>query len=93
MAGRDITRVNLVAGEDSTSVLPDACGMEPTWYRIVVRGRFGEPFASALGGVAVESAAAETALVGEFTDQAQLHGLVERLRDFGIELVSINPVE
>jgi hypothetical protein len=31
-------------------------------------------------------------LIGHFADQAQLHGILERIRDFGIELVSVNAV-
>jgi hypothetical protein len=30
-------------------------------------------------------------LVGEVRDQAQLYGLLDRLRDFGIELIAVEP--
>jgi hypothetical protein len=33
--------------------------------------------------------AGETALVGEVWDQSQLYGVLDRLRDFGLELVSV----
>jgi hypothetical protein len=59
-------------------------------YRIVVKGRLSERMAAALDGVRVEPAAGETALVGCFADQTQLYGLIDRLRDLGIELVSVN---
>jgi hypothetical protein len=32
-------------------------------------------------------------LVGEVRDQAQLYGLLDRLRDFGIELVAVEPAD
>jgi len=32
-------------------------------------------------------------LTGDFSDQSQLHGVLDRLQDFGIELVSINAVD
>jgi hypothetical protein len=34
----------------------------------------------------------ESSLTGTFADQAQLHGLLDRLRDLGIQLISVNPV-
>jgi hypothetical protein len=34
----------------------------------------------------------QTMLRADLVDQSQLYGLLNRLRDFGIELVSVNPV-
>lgn len=64
--------------------------MDSTRYRIVVDGRLSERFAAGFEGMTLESANGQTALVGEFSDEAQLYGLLDRLRDFGIELVSVN---
>jgi hypothetical protein len=61
-------------------------------YRIVLRGRLSEHFASAFEGMALESGPNQTVLVGEVRDQAHLYGLLDRLRDFGIELVAVQPV-
>ena len=61
-------------------------------YRITVRGRLTERFASAFEGMAVEPGRGETALVGEIADQAQLFGLLDRVRNFGLELVRVEPV-
>jgi hypothetical protein len=58
-------------------------------YRIVVRGRLSERFAAAFGGLRVEPGLAETALVGEVVDQAHLFGVLDRVRDFGLELVRV----
>lgn len=66
--------------------------MQPTRYRIVVKGRLSERFGQAFEGVTLEELPGQTALVGEFTDGAQLYGVLDRLRDFGIELVSVNAV-
>jgi hypothetical protein len=66
---------------------------EPSRYRVVVRGRLGEHLASAFGHLEVESQAGQSSLTGTFADQAQLHGLLDRMRDLGIPLVSVNPVE
>jgi hypothetical protein len=65
---------------------------QPSRYRIVVRGRLGETLAGAFDQLALESHAGETSLTGTFADQAQLHGLLERFRDLGISIVSVNPV-
>jgi hypothetical protein len=67
-------------------------GTESRRYRIVVRGRLSSRFGSAFEGLELEPGVGETALTGDFTDQAQLHGVLSRLRDLGIELVSVNAV-
>ena len=33
----------------------------------------------------------QTILVGEFPDQADLYGLITKLRDLGLNLISVNP--
>jgi len=58
-------------------------------YRIVVRGRLSERFAASFAGMTLEPGSGETALVGDVRDQSQLYGLLDRLRDFGLELVSV----
>jgi hypothetical protein len=63
----------------------------PVRYRIVARGRLSERFASAFEGMTLEAGPHQTALVGEVRDQAHLYGLLDRLREFGIELVSVEP--
>lgn len=60
-------------------------------YEIVVRGRLSERYGTAFDAVELEARNGETALHSEFTDQAQLYGLLNRLRDFGLELISVNP--
>ena len=60
-------------------------------YRIILRGRLSERFESAFEGMALEHGPNQTVLTGEVRDQAQLYGLLDRLRDFGIELVAVEP--
>jgi hypothetical protein len=57
----------------------------------VLRGRLSERFESAFDGMAQEAGRNQTVLTGEVRDQAHLYGLLDRLRDFGIELVSVQP--
>jgi hypothetical protein len=65
--------------------------MEPTRYRICVRGRVSERLGSAFEGMQLESGATETGFFGEVRDQSQLFGLLDRVRDLGLELVSVQP--
>ena len=63
--------------------------MEPTSYRIAVRGRLTERLGSAFEGFALEPGSGQSVLVGEIRDQAQLYGILDRVRDLGLELVSV----
>jgi hypothetical protein len=40
----------------------------------------------------LERAGGTTVLTGPVRDQAHLHGLIERIQELGIELVSVNPL-
>jgi hypothetical protein len=64
-----------------------------TRYEIVVKDRLSSRFDAAFPGMELEPAAGRTVLRGDFVDQAQLHGLLDRIRDFGLELVSVNALE
>lgn len=66
--------------------------MEVTRYRIVVRGRLTPAFGTGLGGVTLEVLPGATALEGDFGDQSELNGMLERLRNLGIEVVSVDAV-
>ena len=50
--------------------------MEPTIYRIRVRGRLTERLAAALEGMALEAGADDTVFTGEVRDLSQLYGLL-----------------
>ena len=63
--------------------------MEPTSYRIAVRGRLTEHLGSAFEGLALEPGREQSVLVGEIRDQAHLYGVLDRVRDLGLELVSL----
>jgi hypothetical protein len=62
-------------------------------YEIVVKDRLSSRFGHAFPGVEISSRPGRTVLTGEFRDQSQLHGLLDRLQDFGIELVSVNAID
>jgi hypothetical protein len=62
-------------------------------YRIVLRGRLSERFESAFEGMRLEYGPGRTVLAGDVHDQAQLYGLIDRLQEFGIELLAVESVE
>ena len=60
-------------------------------YQICVRGRLTERLAAALEGMALHAGAVNSMFTGEVEDQSQLYGLLDRLRDLGLELISVQP--
>ena len=57
--------------------------------RITVRGSLSPRLASAFDGMTPRHRRGHTDLVGEIADQAQLHGLLSRIRDLGLELEKV----
>ena len=60
-------------------------------YEIVVRGRLSSRYECAFDGATLVPRHGQTTLRADVIDQSQLYGLLNRLRDLGIELVSVNP--
>ena len=60
-------------------------------YRLVLRGELGEPFGFLFEGMQMDQVAGTTVLTGNVVDQAHLHGLLRRIQELGVELVSIGP--
>jgi hypothetical protein len=73
---------------------PSTAQDEPTTYEIRVKGVLDEAWSDWFGGlVIVPQAGGETLLRGPVRDQAALHGLMVKIRDMGLPLLSVNPVE
>ncbi|HEX2373053.1 MAG TPA: hypothetical protein VHO93_03645 [Actinomycetota bacterium] len=66
--------------------------MGPRCYRIVVAGELSRRFAPAFEGMTVRCTGGKTAITGMVVDQSQLHGLLDRVGELGLELVSVNAV-
>lgn len=66
--------------------------MEPSKYRITVRGRLTERLGSAFEGLELELCTGQTGLVGEIRDQSHLYGVLDLVRGLGLELVSVERV-
>jgi hypothetical protein len=58
----------------------------PPRYEICVAGRLDETAGRVLAGLDVSTRGAVTIIAGEF-DQAGLHGLLERIRSLGLDLI------
>jgi len=67
--------------------------MKPTDYVITVKGRMGPALLDAFEGMHAAVTPTETLLRGRIVDQAALHGLLGKLRDIGLPLVSVARVD
>ena len=61
-------------------------------YEFVLRGEIGDRFSVLFEGMHLERRSGLTVITGDVHDQAHLHGLIERIQELGIELVSVNPL-
>lgn len=62
----------------------------PQRYQIRLRGHLSHQWADWFGGLTVElTGDGETLLTGPVADQAALHGLLKKIRDLGMPLISV----
>ncbi len=67
---------------------------DPPRYEIRLRGRLDPRWSTWFGGMTLTTADdGTTALRGPVTDQTALHGLLQKVRDLGVPLVSVTPLE
>jgi hypothetical protein len=64
-----------------------------TTYRIVVQGEVAGVLASAFEGMSIAPANGRTTVEGDLVDQAQLQGLLSRMADLGLALVSVTQID
>ena len=66
---------------------------EPLVYQIRLKGQLGSEWAEWFGGLSVTPEAdGTTLLISAVLDQAALHGLLKKVRDLGLPLISVNPI-
>ena len=58
-------------------------------YQIRVRGRVSAALLESFEGMASEVEPVETVLHGPVRDQAELHGLIDRIQALGLELIEV----
>jgi hypothetical protein len=67
---------------------------EPGLYEIRIKGHLDGRWANWFGGLTITlEDNGDTLLTGPVIDQAALHGLLKKVRDLGMSLVSVSPVE
>ena len=67
---------------------------EPRAYQIRLKGHLGNEWADWFGGLSITLADnGDTLLTGPAIDQAALHGLLKKVRDLGLPLLSVMCVE
>lgn len=66
----------------------------PARYQILVKGRLDAKWSDWFDGFSVDPGANdETLLLGPVADQAALHGLLNKIRDLGLPLMSVTRVD
>jgi hypothetical protein len=67
---------------------------EPGFYEIRIKGHLDDQWADWFGGLTLTlKEDGNTLLTGMVADQAALHGLLRKVRDLGMALISVNRIE
>jgi hypothetical protein len=65
----------------------------PAHYEIRVEGVLGERWTGWFEGLQVSSEAGETIISGPVSDQPALHGVLVKIRDLGMRLISVRRLD
>ena len=66
----------------------------PGWYEIRLKGHLDARWAAWFDGLAIAHGSDGTTVIGgPVADQAALHGLLQKVRDLGLPLVSVTQVQ
>ena len=75
------------------SAIPAGRHQDPEWYEIRVQGHLDARWAAWFDGLAIAHRSDGTTIIaGPVADQAALHGLLQKVRDLGLPLISVNHV-
>ncbi len=67
---------------------------EPGIYEIRIKGHLDDQWSDWFGGLTITlEDNGDTLITGPVIDQAALHGLLKKVRDLGMPLVSVSPLE
>ena len=78
----------------SNKLEPKPDPSQPVVYQIRLKGHLGSQWTDWFEGLTITlEDNGDTLLTGPVVDQAALHGLLKKVRDLGMPLVSVSPVE
>ena len=78
----------------SNKLNPNADPSQPTVYQIRIKGHLGRGWTDWFGGLTITlEEDGDTLLTGPVVDQAALYGLLKKVRDLGMPLLSVNRLE
>jgi hypothetical protein len=78
----------------SNELEPKPAPSQPVVYQIRLKGHLGSQWTDWFEGLTITlEDNGDTLLTGPVVDQAALHGLLKKVRDLGMPLVSVSPVE
>jgi hypothetical protein len=80
-------------GEMPQELDPQANPTRPMAYQIRITGQIDPRWADSFEGLTITLDGGDTLITGPVVDQAAPQGLLKRVRDLGMPLVSVNPVE
>jgi hypothetical protein len=84
------TRDKVMSNENNPTTDPG----QPMVYQIKIKGHLGRQWADWFEGLAITlEDNGETLLTGSVVDQAALHGVLRKVRDVGMPLLSVNRVK
>lgn len=67
---------------------------KPTIYQIRIGGQLGEQWTAWFDKMTLTQADnGDTLLIGPVVDQTALHGLLRKVRDLGLPLISVVPIQ
>ncbi len=59
-------------------------------YQICLKGILDSSWSDWFGGFSITVQGDETFLIGNVTDQSQLHGILAKINELGLSLISVN---
>jgi hypothetical protein len=71
----------------------DVAGVPDSSYEFRIKGRLSDSVTDAFQDFTTSVKPAETIVRGDLRDQAELHGVLERIRSLGLELIEVRRLD